>query len=175
MPLSIQEKVGKLFSGLAGAYMLENEEDMMGLFRNYLIGRIVIYSPAQLGYAIQNDLDLWFALPPRLKNLVHNLGSTKVGREAFEKYYSKMTTQQILKWLLEPWVPSSARKDGKRIQPKYMEDDESDLAEKRNSLGQVIFNWPESKGIRWLDRNRQILGDRFKEAMGIPQPIQNSL
>ena len=58
MASRITNKAVSFMITLASSWMMESEEDMMGMFRNYLMERIVIYSPEQLAFQIQNDLDL---------------------------------------------------------------------------------------------------------------------
>jgi hypothetical protein len=138
------------------ALLLESEQDVLGAIRGYFIGRLLRVTPSVLSGAIGHDMQLWPSLPRGYRTLMHNLARSATTKAVFVKYSSKVTAEELLKWMVNPYpdraeaaLDAQQRQDRRHLQ----------------ALASIIVNYPGGRGVAWLESQIVSLRQAFTDAM----------
>jgi hypothetical protein len=111
--------------------------------KDYLLPRLKHYMPENIAWAIQTDFLLWGHIPPRLKVALEKFAAKESTKKQYEKYGTLVTAEELLKWISEgtqKWPP-------------------------RLDLASTIENYPDGKGMKWVEKNISELRTTFESLL----------
>lgn len=149
---------------LAAAAMLESPKTVIQFIKKYIIPGLLRTTPGELSSMIKTKKPLWDAIPQTKLNVLRNAARARPIRKAILHYLDMVTPETVIQWMLDPHD-----KPYEKLTPE-----EKAEADHLRALVSVIVNYPDRKGIIYLEAQTATVKANLVRAVNGEQPVEQN-